>query len=169
MPPVMEWGFQGLTALSSLSIGGCDDIVKTLLMEPLLPISLVSLTISYLHEMKSFEGNGLQHLSSLENLHFRKCQQLESFPENCLPSSLKSLKFGFCERLESLLVNFQSDIYEIYDVHLIINTLSKTILSLVNTTLASYICYIIFIRKLSVVNFFVNWNLNGISEEHFIQ
>ncbi|MCH82098.1 CC-NBS-LRR resistance protein, partial [Trifolium medium] len=50
----------------------------------------------------SFEGDGLQHLSSIEKLHFRNCQQLESLQENCLPSSLKSLQFRNCERLGSL-------------------------------------------------------------------
>jgi hypothetical protein len=62
-----------------------------MLKEPLLPISLVSLTINYLYEMQSFEGDELQHLSSLESLHFRNCQQLESLPENCLPSFLAEI------------------------------------------------------------------------------
>jgi len=101
-PPVTEWGLQGLTALSRLSIGCCDDIVNTLLNEPLLPISLVNLTIIYLDEMKSFDGNGLQHLSSLENLAILNCEQLQSIPENCLPSSLKSLGLYYCKKLESL-------------------------------------------------------------------
>ena len=101
-PPVTEWGLQGLTALSRLSIGCCDDIVNTLLNEPLLPISLVNLTIIYLDEMKSFDGNGLQHLSSLENLAILNCEQLQSIPENCLPSSLKSLGLYDCKKLESL-------------------------------------------------------------------
>ncbi|CAL5201535.1 unnamed protein product [Lathyrus oleraceus] len=101
-PPETEWGLQGLASLSSFSIGGCDDIVNTLLKKSLLPKSIVSLFITYLYEMKSFEGNGLQRLSSLENLHFRNCQQLESFPENCLPLSLKSLQLWSCERLETL-------------------------------------------------------------------
>ncbi|XP_058788352.1 putative disease resistance RPP13-like protein 1 [Vicia villosa] len=101
-PPETEWGLQGLTSLSSLSIGGCDDIVNTLLKKSLLPTSIVSLTITYLYEMKSFEGNGLQHFSSLENLHFRNCQQLVSISENCLPLSLKYLQLWSCERLETL-------------------------------------------------------------------
>jgi len=85
MPPVMKWGLQGLTALSILSIGGCDDTVNGAVATRLPCVSDYQLS----GEMKSFQGNGLQ--------------QLESFPENCLPSSLKSLKFAFCERLESLL------------------------------------------------------------------
>jgi len=62
----------------------------------------VCLIIEDLNEMKSFDGNGLRHLSSLENLNFQVCPQLESLPENCLPYSLKSLAFSHCEQLESL-------------------------------------------------------------------
>jgi hypothetical protein len=101
-PSVTEWGLQGLTALSSLSIGCGDDIVDTLLNEMLLPISLVDLKIVFLFQMKSFAGNGLQHLSSLENLYFHYCKKLESLPEHSLPSSLKSLRLYDCKNLESL-------------------------------------------------------------------
>ena len=66
--PVTEWVLQHMNSLSKLSIGGYDDIVNTLLNERLLPISIVSLTITHLSKMKSFEGIGLRHLSSLEKL-----------------------------------------------------------------------------------------------------
>ncbi|KEH33329.1 NB-ARC domain disease resistance protein, putative [Medicago truncatula] len=101
-PPVTEWGLQNQTTLSELVIGNDDNIVTTLMKDLLLPISLVDLSIIDLYEMKSFDGNGLRHLSSLEYLYFWNCQQLESLPENCLPSSLKSLSFQMCEELESL-------------------------------------------------------------------
>ncbi|CAJ2639059.1 unnamed protein product [Trifolium pratense] len=99
--PVTEWGLQGLTALSSMYIGG-DDIVNMFLKEKKLPISLVSLTIENLSETKSLEGNGLRHLSSLEYLSFSWCSELVSLPEKSLPSSLKSLLFCGCSELESL-------------------------------------------------------------------
>ncbi|GAU51678.1 hypothetical protein TSUD_120020 [Trifolium subterraneum] len=102
MPPVTEWGLQGLTALSRLNIRGCDDIVNTLMKESLLPISLVSLDIRY-YKMKALDVSGLRHLSSLERLVFVNCEELESLPENCLlPSSLKSLYFVDCKKLESI-------------------------------------------------------------------
>jgi len=101
-PPVTEWGLQSQTTLSSMTIGKGDDIFNTLMKESLLPISLVTLFITDLAEMKSFDGNGLRHLSSLQNLYFRKCPQLESLPENCLPCSLKSLTLYYCIELESL-------------------------------------------------------------------
>jgi len=99
--PITEWGLEDLTALSRLKIGAGDDIFNTLMKESLLPVSLVSLCISDLYEMKSFDGNGLRQISSLENLEFLNCLQLESLPENCLPSSLKLLEFENCKKLES--------------------------------------------------------------------
>lgn len=98
--PVTKWGLQRLTALSDFGIGG-DDIVNSLLMEKLLPISLVSLTISNLSEMKSLKGNVLRHLSSLESLHFLHCPRLESLPEETLPLSLKLLRITKCCLLEA--------------------------------------------------------------------
>jgi len=99
--PVNGGCLQHLTTLSKLTIGGDDDIVNTLLKEKLLPMSLVSLTICYLSEMKSFEGNGLQNLSSLRKLEFRVCSELESLPKDTLPSALKSLLFWRCKKLKS--------------------------------------------------------------------
>jgi hypothetical protein len=98
--PVTKWGLQRLTALSDLNIGG-DDLVNTLLKEKLLPISLVSLTITNLTETKSFKGNVFQQLSSLESLHFLHCSGLESLPEDTLPSSLKLLSIRKCSQLEA--------------------------------------------------------------------
>ncbi|XP_058765126.1 putative disease resistance RPP13-like protein 1 isoform X2 [Vicia villosa] len=98
--PVTEWGFHGLTAVSRMGIGG-DDLVNVMLKELLLPITLVSIVFSNLSEMKSLEGNGLRHLSSLERLQFENCPELVSLPEKIFPS-LKFLCFYKCLRLESL-------------------------------------------------------------------
>jgi hypothetical protein len=99
--PVTGWGIQNLNALSDLHIGG-DGIVNSLLKERLLPISLVSLTIKNLSKRKSLPRNGLQHLSTLENLIFENCSRLESLSEDMFPSSLKSLVFDYCPKLKSL-------------------------------------------------------------------
>ncbi|XP_058765134.1 putative disease resistance RPP13-like protein 1 [Vicia villosa] len=99
--PVTEWGFQCLTALSSLQIMG-DDIVNILLKEPLLPISLVSLYIRNLFA----DCPGLVSLpekafpSSLKSLDFYECTRLKSFPENSLPTSLEVLCISNCPLLE---------------------------------------------------------------------
>lgn len=55
--------------------------------------------------MKSLDGNGLWHLSSLETLSFYNCLEFESLPENMMPYALKSLKFSECSVLESLSEN----------------------------------------------------------------
>ncbi|CAK8565005.1 unnamed protein product [Lathyrus sativus] len=99
--PVTEWGLQGLTVCSSMLIEG-EDNVNMLLKEPLLPISLVFLHIKSLSEMKSLEGNGLGHLSSLERLDISDSPGLVSLPEKAFPSMLKTLYFRNCPRLESL-------------------------------------------------------------------
>lgn len=80
--PITDWGLQHLTALSKLIIGDDDDMVKTLLNNWFLPISLVSLTITHVSKMKSFEVIGLRHLSSLENLRFRCISRLEYLTDN---------------------------------------------------------------------------------------
>ncbi|CAK8564995.1 unnamed protein product [Lathyrus sativus] len=95
------WGLQNLSALSDLDIRG-DGIVNTLLKEQLLPVSLVSLSIHNFTKRKSLPGNGLQHLSSLENLKFNNCSKLGALPENMFPSNLKSLEFSYCPKLKSL-------------------------------------------------------------------
>ncbi|XP_073224737.1 uncharacterized protein [Cicer arietinum] len=99
--PIFEWGLQRLTAFSNLSIAGDDDIVNTLLKERLLPISLMFLNIYNLSEMKSFEGKGLRHLSSLETLCLYDFLRLEYLSEDTLPSSLKILRIAKCPLLEA--------------------------------------------------------------------
>ncbi|AES69847.1 putative P-loop containing nucleoside triphosphate hydrolase, leucine-rich repeat domain, L [Medicago truncatula] len=109
--PVDGWGLQHLTSLSRLYIGGndVDDIVNTLLKERLLPISLVSLDISNLCEIQSFDGNGLGHLSSLKTLGFYNCSRLESLSKDTFPSSLKILRIMECPLLEA---NYKSQRWE---------------------------------------------------------
>ena len=102
MPPITDWGLQCLNALSRLTFKGDGHIVNTLLKEPSLPISLVHLSIYNLSAMKSLEGNGLRHLSSLETLTFTMCSELESLSKDMFPSALKSLYFSHCSALESL-------------------------------------------------------------------
>ncbi|XP_058721399.1 putative disease resistance RPP13-like protein 1 [Vicia villosa] len=98
-PHVKEWGLQDLTALSRLKIQESSEMENTSTVASLLPISLVSLCVG---DNMSFDGSGLRHFSSLQNLDFVDCRHLKSLPENCLPSSLKSLQFDDCKQLESL-------------------------------------------------------------------
>ncbi|XP_020240570.1 LOW QUALITY PROTEIN: putative disease resistance RPP13-like protein 1 [Cajanus cajan] len=97
-----QWGLQRLTCLSTLYIGG-DDILNVLMKMnvPLLPTSLVSLCIYNLCDVKCLDGKWLQHLTSLENLEISNAYQLESLPEEGLPSSLSVFTIMRCPLLEA--------------------------------------------------------------------
>ncbi|KAK7392754.1 hypothetical protein VNO78_21201 [Psophocarpus tetragonolobus] len=96
--------FQHLTFLSYLDIrgfGGEEDLVNTLLKERLLPTSLQNLFLRSFDDLKMLEGKGLQHLTSLQNLHIQECASLESLKEDQLPSSLELLSLYKCPLLEA--------------------------------------------------------------------
>ncbi|KAL2322531.1 hypothetical protein Fmac_026910 [Flemingia macrophylla] len=95
--------FQRLTSLSHVYFLGFgdQDIVNMLLKERLLPTSLVFLGIYHFDGLKFLVGNGLQHLTSLHQLHIDHCPSLVSLPEDQLPSSLAVLNMEECPLLES--------------------------------------------------------------------
>jgi len=97
--------WERLTSLSVLRITG-DDLVKAVMkMEvPLLPTSLVSLTIS-LQDTECLDGKWLQHLTSLQKCEIRGAVKLKSLPEEGkLPSSLKVLRIYNCPLLAASLL-----------------------------------------------------------------
>ncbi|KAI4331850.1 hypothetical protein L6164_016804 [Bauhinia variegata] len=96
-----EWGFQLLTFLSWCKISG-DELVNALLNAPLLPTSLVSLTIYDVNNLEILDGSGIQHLSSLEELHMYKVKSLELLQVDRLPPSLKKLEIRSCPLLKFL-------------------------------------------------------------------
>ncbi|KAI4331908.1 hypothetical protein L6164_016856 [Bauhinia variegata] len=65
-----EWGFQQLTCLSRCENSG-DELVNALL--------------------KFLDGKGIEHLSSLEEIHIDECKSLKSLQEDRLSPSLKLL------------------------------------------------------------------------------
>nr|KYP45986.1 Putative disease resistance protein At3g14460 family [Cajanus cajan] len=98
---IREWGLQRLTCLSTLYIEG--DVLNVLMKMkmPLLPTSLVQLYIDNLCDIKSLDGKWLQHLTSLKELVITDAQQLESLPEEGLPSSLSKFSIWRCPLLEA--------------------------------------------------------------------
>jgi len=95
--------WERLTSLSVLHITG-DNLVKAMMkMEvPLLPTSLVSLTIS-LEDIECLDGKWLQHLTSLQKLEIVYSPKLKSLPEKGkLPSSLKVLRINDCPLSEAI-------------------------------------------------------------------
>ncbi|CAK7351709.1 unnamed protein product [Dovyalis caffra] len=62
--------------------------------------TLITLGIWDLQNLKSLDYEGLQHLTSLTQLRFSHCPNLQSMPEEGLPSSLSSLIISQCPLLE---------------------------------------------------------------------
>ncbi|KAI9074158.1 hypothetical protein K1719_043873 [Acacia pycnantha] len=98
--PIKDWGFQRLTSLSCFFVYESESILHILLKNQLLPISLMYIYIIGVLNLKLLEGTGLQHLTSLQLLCIISCPNLESLPEDALPSSLLSLIIYECPKLE---------------------------------------------------------------------
>ncbi|CAL8115573.1 unnamed protein product [Prunus armeniaca] len=97
-----NWGLQALVSLEQFRIGGrgSDEILETLLKQQLLPTTLHTLSISSLSTLKSLDGKGLAHLTSLQQLYIHDCPSLQFLPEEGLPPSLSSLYIFNCSGLE---------------------------------------------------------------------
>ncbi|VVA36055.1 PREDICTED: putative disease resistance [Prunus dulcis] len=92
--------YWGLQALDSLEIGGSDHVLETLL----LPTTLHTLRIYSLSTLKSLDGKGLGHLTSLQGLHIDSCPSLEFLPGEELQhlTSLQTLIISSCDSLQCL-------------------------------------------------------------------
>ncbi|KAI5342913.1 hypothetical protein L3X38_010789 [Prunus dulcis] len=90
----------GLQALDSLQICGSDHVLETLL----LPTTLHTLRIYYLSTLKSLDGKGLGHLTSLQELDIDSCPSLEFLPGEELQhlTSLQTLIISSCDSLQCL-------------------------------------------------------------------
>ncbi|RXH84903.1 hypothetical protein DVH24_041671 [Malus domestica] len=100
--PSVEWGLQGLVSLREVSIGG--EIWAMLLKEQLLPTTLNSVRIAGLSSLKSLEGKGLRHLTSLQKLSIYGCPSLEFLPAEGLQhlTSLQQVSISRCPNLQFL-------------------------------------------------------------------
>ncbi|KAM2065390.1 hypothetical protein ACFX16_028664 [Malus domestica] len=99
-PSVEYWGFQRLVSLRTFQISGSEDVLETVLKEQLLPTTLHTLEISGMKSVKSLEGKGIQHVTSLQELKIYNCDSLEFLPKEGLPASLRRLRFELCSSLE---------------------------------------------------------------------
>ncbi|CAN6559056.1 unnamed protein product [Malus baccata var. baccata] len=100
MRPSVQWGLQGLASLQWFRIEGNKDLVETLLNEQLLPATLHTLQISDVSNLKSLDGKGLEHLTSLQHLQISGCESLKFLPKEGLPASLSSLTITGCPSLK---------------------------------------------------------------------
>ncbi|BFG20659.1 hypothetical protein CerSpe_069320 [Prunus speciosa] len=95
-------GLQALVSLEQFEISGSDHVLETLLKEQLLPTTLHTLSIS--STLKSLDGKGLGHLTSLQLLIIALCPSLEFLPGEELQhlTSLQTLRIGWCGSLQCL-------------------------------------------------------------------
>ncbi|CAL5444307.1 unnamed protein product [Camellia sinensis] len=100
-----EWDLQRLPSLRHFTLAGKyvmewgesfrEDGVESFPEEGLLPLTLMSLWIEYLPNLKSLNNRGLQVLGSLKYMKIVKCPKLQSLVEEGLPTSLFMLElFG---------------------------------------------------------------------------
>ncbi|KAI7741895.1 hypothetical protein M8C21_008877, partial [Ambrosia artemisiifolia] len=95
--PISEWESQNFpTSLFHLTLYG-EDVSTCSQFSHLLPSSLTSLKIDEFEELESV-SMGLQHLTSLEHLHFFNCPNLMDLPDMLLPSLL-SFRIRNCPNL----------------------------------------------------------------------
>ncbi|KAH0981931.1 hypothetical protein GBA52_009108 [Prunus armeniaca] len=95
------WGLQALVSLEQFHISGNDRVMETLLKEQLLPTTLHTLIIYSLSTLKSLDGKGLGHLTSLQELEITLCPSLEFLPGEEL-QHLTSLSIIWCDSLRCL-------------------------------------------------------------------
>ncbi|CAN6696534.1 unnamed protein product [Malus baccata var. baccata] len=100
MRPSVEWGLQGLASLQRFGILGNKDLVETLLNQQLLPATLHHLEILSVSNLKSLDGKGLEHLTSLQYLEIAWCESLKFLPKEGLPASLSYLGIWRCPSLK---------------------------------------------------------------------
>ncbi|KAG5541842.1 hypothetical protein RHGRI_021625 [Rhododendron griersonianum] len=96
-----DWGLQTLPSFRTLYLyGESEDALESFPEEGLLPSTLKLLSLRNMPNLESLNKRGLQHLGSLESMHIWNCPQLQSLPEEGLPTSLVRLSIGYCPLLK---------------------------------------------------------------------
>ncbi|GLT27850.1 hypothetical protein SLA2020_028210 [Shorea laevis] len=101
---MLEWGLNRLTSLKSLEIRWIcppDDLQ--------LPVSLRSLRVRSVDNLKSISKGLLRNLYSLEDLCFSGCPKLQSLPKEGLPTSLQQFCLFGCPLLKKRCLKEKGD------------------------------------------------------------
>lgn len=101
LKPMSEWNLYTLASLRELNIAGAPDVVSFPDENCPLPMTLVSIYIGELHNLKSL-SMGLHNLTLLEELEIAKCHKLQCLPKECLPEKLGRLCIRDCKLLKQL-------------------------------------------------------------------
>jgi hypothetical protein len=96
----MEWGLQGLHSLKELNIWSNCKEVESFPEEALLPPTLTTFEILDFPNLKSLNGKGFQHLTSLQSLTIGICKKLQCLPVEGFPTSISKLHIYYCPLLE---------------------------------------------------------------------
>ncbi|KAL0007136.1 hypothetical protein SO802_008638 [Lithocarpus litseifolius] len=94
----MQWGLQDLHSLRSFTIFDRWNELESFPEDALLPPNLTDLCIS-LSNLKSLNGKGFQHLTSLKHLKIWSCSHLDCLLEDVLATSLCELDIYNCHFL----------------------------------------------------------------------
>nr|XP_048328237.1 putative disease resistance protein At3g14460 isoform X2 [Ziziphus jujuba var. spinosa] len=92
----MQWNLGVLTSLTSLAISGQKVALDSFLEEGQLPITLTSLALIYIVNLRSLHSKAFRSLTSLKELKIYKCPDLQCLPEEGLPASLELLSIESC-------------------------------------------------------------------------
>ncbi|XP_024030966.1 putative disease resistance RPP13-like protein 1 isoform X2 [Morus notabilis] len=93
--------YEDVMKFPSLEISGrYENVMK--FPETLLPTTLTSLYIENLENLQVLNGEGFEHLTSLEELMIEDCEELQCFPGEMLPKSLTTLCLYELNKLEDL-------------------------------------------------------------------
>ncbi|KAF7137274.1 hypothetical protein RHSIM_Rhsim07G0209900 [Rhododendron simsii] len=96
-----DWGLQTLPSLKILYLySESEDALESFPEEGLLPSTLKLLGLGSMPNLKSLNKRGLQHLGSLGCMFICNCPQLQSLPEEGLPTSLFQLFITDCPLLK---------------------------------------------------------------------
>ena len=94
-----EWGSQALHSLRDFIIWSKCEELESFPKEALLPPTLTNFSISCSPNIKSLNGKGFQHLTSLQSLTIWSYDKLQCLPEQGLPTFLSLLQIFGCPLL----------------------------------------------------------------------